>query len=273
MKPVFEYLDYRDLLREAYEDRKSRLPLYSYRMMAEALELNGSYLFRVLQKDLHLPVRCVPRALDLLELSGRQAEYFQLLLSYARERKGTARNEILDKALALRDVVRSELAGSDLAFFRHWWVGAVRCVLETMDGRVVPAEIAKRIQPSISVEQVNEAIALLLELGLVKKADSGRLVPAQPHLTASGEKRRTAVAEYQEQILELARDSIVRFPRENRDISTLSVALDESAFVEVRSMLREFRRQIQKRVEEAPRPDRVMQLAMAFFPLSTGPKP
>ena len=33
-------------------------------------------------------------------------------------------------------------------------------------------------------------------------------------------------------------------------------------------MMREFRQQVQKRVEETPRPDRVMQLSMAFFPLA-----
>ena len=58
MRPVFEYLDYRDLLKDAYEERKSQLPLFSYRMMAEHLGMDSSYLFRILQKDLHLPSRC-----------------------------------------------------------------------------------------------------------------------------------------------------------------------------------------------------------------------
>ena len=42
----------------------------------------------------------------------------------------------------------------------------------------------------------------------------------------------------------------------------------EAACHDIRDMLRESRRQIQKRVEEAAHPDRVMQIVMAFFPLA-----
>ncbi len=272
MKLVFDYLDYRDLLRDAYEEKKAHLPLYSYRMMAESLEVDGSYLFRVLQKELQLPARCVPRALNLLGLVGRQAEYFQLLVAYSRERKSAAKGEILEKAMSLRDVERRELAGGELRLFRDWWIVVVRCLLDVMGGRAVPHEIAHRMRPAITEEQVKEAFDLLLELGLVKKAGSGRLVPAQTHLTASGEQRDKAVADFQKQIMQLAQESIDRFPRERRDISTLSLAIDERAFADIRSMLRECRRQIQKRAEEAPHPDRVMQLAMAYFPVAMEPE-
>lgn len=268
MKPVFEYIDYRELLKEAYDERKAALPLYSYRMMAESLEIDGSYLFRILQKDLHLPVRCMPRAVEFLKLSGRSAEYFQMLVAYARERKASARCDILEKALNLRDVERCHLGGGELSFFHDWWIVAVRCLLEVLDGRANPREISERLQPPISEAQAREALDLLLRLGLVRKADSGRLVPAQVHLTADGEDRRLAVQAFQKKILALAGESVDRFPRDRRDISTLSLAVDAQAFSDIREMLRECRRQIQKRVEETTRSDRVMQLAMAFFPLA-----
>jgi len=31
MRSIFEYLDYRDLLKDAFEDKKAASPLYSYR--------------------------------------------------------------------------------------------------------------------------------------------------------------------------------------------------------------------------------------------------
>jgi len=49
MRSIFEYLDYRDLLRDAYEERKAVNPAYSYRLFAEALGLYASNVFRVLQ--------------------------------------------------------------------------------------------------------------------------------------------------------------------------------------------------------------------------------
>jgi len=268
MRPVFEYLEYRDLLKEAYEERKLSMPLYSYRMMGERLGVDGSYLFRVLQKELHLPARCMPQAVEFLELTGRSAEYFQLIAAYQREKKAKARHEILDKALSLRDVVRSKVEEKELAFFRDWWVVAVRCLLEVVGGRANPKELASRLSPKVSEAEVAQALDLLLELGLVKKGASGRLVLSQTHLTALGDEKSKAVRAFQRQILGMAQESIERFPKGTRDVSTLTVAIDQNAMSEIREMMRESRRQIQKRVEEVSSPDRVMQIAMAFFPLA-----
>jgi len=268
MRPVFEYLEYRDLLKEAYEERKLSMPLYSYRMMGERLGIDGSYLFRVLQKELHLPARCMPQAADFLALSGRSAEYFQLLAAYQREKRAKARHEILEKALALRDVVRAKVEDKELAFFRDWWVVATRCLLEVVDGRANPKELAARLRPKVSEQEVKEALDLLLELGLVKKGPSGRLILSQTHLTALGDEKSKAVRAFQRQVLSMAQDSIERFPKGTRDVSTLTVAIDQNAMGEIREMMRESRRQIQKRVEEVTNPDRVMQIAMAFFPLA-----
>lgn len=271
MRSVFEYLDYRDLLKDAYEHRKAASPLFSYRIMAELFGLDASYMFRVLQKDQHLPARCQPRAVEFLDLAGRGAEYFLLLVAYARERGRKARQEILEKALALRDVSRRELEDRELEVLRDWWVPVVRSLLEVVEGRRQPEEISARLSPSIPAAEVSKAFDLLLDLGLVRKTASGGLVLAESHLTAGGEKRSLAVRQFQRQILDLASGSLDRHPAVHRDVSTLTLAVDQDAYVEIREMLRECRRQIQKRVEDAPRPDRVMQLAMAFFPVSVVP--
>lgn len=272
MRSIFEYLDYRDMLRDAFEERKAKSPLYGYRMMAETLGQDTSNVFRILQKDAHLPARCQSRAIEFLGLTGRAAEYFVLLIAYARERDSRARHEILDKAMALRDVASRDLVDKELAYFRNWWIVAVRSMVEVMEGRVQSAAIAKRLRPEVSEAEVTEALDLLLELGLVKKASSGRLVLAESHLNAGGPEKVEAVRGFQRQILALASESLERFPREQRDVSTLTLAVDESAFKEIREMLREFRQQIQKRVEESNHPDRVMQLSMAFFPLASAPE-
>jgi uncharacterized protein (TIGR02147 family) len=272
MRSIFEYLDYRDLLKDAFDDKKAASPLYSYRMMAEALGQDTSNIFRILQKDAHLPARCQSRALEYLGLTGRSAEYFVLLIAYARERDPQARHDILEKALALRDVESRDLVEQELAYFQDWWIVAVRSLVEVMEGQAQPAALAKRLTPEVPEAEVENSLKLLLELGLVKKASSGRLVLAEPHLNAGGDRKVEAVHRFQKQILSLASESLERFPKEHRDVSTLTLAVDQAAYAEIREMLREFRQQVQKRVEEAPHPDRVMQLSMAFFPLAPAPE-
>lgn len=270
MRAIFEYLDYRDCLKDAYEERKISSPLFSYRILAELFGLDTSNTFRILQGEAQLPARCQSRAIEFLELSGRGAEYFLLLIAYARERNGKARAEILEKAISLRDVARRRLVDQELSYYKDWWVVAVRSMLEVVDGQVWPPEIALRLQPNIPEKDVNLALELLLELGLIKKQDTGRFILSEAHLTAGGEEKTQAIRQFQRQILSLASDALERFSKDQRDISTLTFAVDEQAFVEIRGMLRETRRQIQKRTEDARSPDRVIQLVQALFPLAPG---
>ena len=271
MKPVFEYLDYRVYLKDAYEERKSDSSFYSYRMMAETFGLFPSNIFRILHGEGHLPARCQSRALEFLGLTGRAAEYYLLLISYARERSTKAKGEILEKAMALRDVERQPLEAQELEYFSNWWTVVLRALLEITDGRAVPAELAGCLMPPVPEADVKASLALLTELGLVKKASSGRLLPTTAHLTAGGLAKAKAVRGFQRQILSLASDALERFKPDDRDISTLTLSLDDEAFREIRELVRECRRQIQKRVEECRRSDRVLHLAMAFFPAASAP--
>jgi uncharacterized protein (TIGR02147 family) len=272
MHSIFEYLDYRDLLKDAFEQRKVERPLYGYRMLAEELGQDTSNVFRIIQKDAHLPARCQSRAIEFLGLSGRSAEYFVLLIAYARERNTKARQEILEKAMALRDVESRQLAAKEIAYFRDWWVVAVRSLLEVVEGRSQASLLAGRLRPQVGEAEIEKSLDLLLELGLVKKASSGRLVLSEAHLNAGGAEMTQAVRGFQRQILSLASESLERFPKEQRDLSTLTFAVNHATFVEIREMLREFRQQLQKLVEDSPRPDRVMQLSIAFFPLAPAPE-
>jgi len=269
MRPIFEYLEYRDILKDAFEERKVSDPQYCYRVMADTFGLHISNIYRVLQKETHLPARCQSRAIEFLGLSDRSAAYFVLLIAYARERKNKERMEILEKALALRDVTPRRLIDQELAYYRDWWVSAIRSLLEVVDGRAVPADLSARLSPAVPEQEVSKALELLQELGLVKKAASGRLVLATPHVSSlTGADKVKAMRDYQRQILSLASDSIERHAPANRDISTITLALDDKSFEEVRELLREIRRLAQRSADETKNPTRVMQLAMALFPLS-----
>jgi len=267
METPLDYVDYREVLKAVFEKRKEELPQFSYKALSEILGLDPAGTFRVLNKERHLPARCVSRAIDFLELTGRGAEYFVLMTSYGRERRKVARQEILQKASELRDVPRRRLEEQELSFLQNWKVVAVRCAVEVLDGRALPEEIAQRILPAMTVEEVRSALDLLLELGIAKRVQGGRLKIVDQHLTADGIRGRKAVSQFQRAIFGLAAESVDRFPREVRDISTLTVTVDEQAFEDIREIMKDCRRRIQARVGDAPRPDRALQVALAIFPL------
>ena len=270
MRSIFEATDYRDYIFAYYEARKAEMPLYSYRMLGNKLGLDASQLFRILQKEQHLPPRCVPAAKELLELQGRAAEYFDLLIAAARSRQKAKKEELLDKAFALRDVQRRQITAEEIKFLSHWWIAAVRAFLEVSDGIVNPTLIAQSLIPPISEAQVLEAINVLKKLNMVKKMASERLQLSEAHLSVSGPAKAQAIRQFQKQVIELSARALDEIDVDQRDISTLTMAMDHECLQDIKELSREFRRQIQKRVEESESADRIVQMNIAIFPLAQG---
>jgi len=259
--------DYRELFQRHYDQEKETMPLYSYRIMGQKLGLDASQLFRIIHKNEHLPPRCIPLAKELLGLTGRSGKFFETLLAASKTRSQANRKDLLDKAYALRDVERQAIGSHELQFFSQWWIPVILSFLEVSEGHVNPEKIAARLMPSITKAQAMEAIEILKSLGFVKKLASGRLALCQTHLTYNGPEKALAVRAFQKQILALASTALDTIPAEKRDISTLTLAVDSECFTEIREMTREYRRQVQKRVEESTNPDRIMQLSIALFPV------
>ena len=129
-------------------------------------------------------------------------------------------------------------------------------------------QIAHDICPPITEAQAKEAIDILLEVGLVKKMASGKLALTDAHLTVGGPEKKVAVRKFQKEVLSLASNALDNIPVDERNISTLTLSVDQSCFEDLGDMLREFRRLVQKRVDSAKNSDRVMQLSMAFYPIA-----
>lgn len=263
-----EISDYREILKAYYDRRKKEMPFYSYRMMGDRLGLDSSYLFRVLQKKAQLPAHSLEAVKEMLGLSGRSAEYFNLLYAACVSKNPQQKKELMAKTVALRDVERRSLQLAELKALENWWIPAVRSFLELNGGVPNFRQIASSICPPISEAQAKDAVEILEQVGLLKKLSSGRLALTESHLTVGGKEKARAVRNFQRQALSLAIDSLDSVPVAERNVSTLTMAVDSEAFEDLSEMLKEFRRRVQKRVDSVRRPDRIMQLSLAFYPVA-----
>lgn len=268
MLNIDEISDYRDLLKDYYVQRKLEFPLYSYKMMGQKLGLETSQMFRVLNKEFHLPTRSVPLAKDLLKLKGRDGELFEILVAVSKTKSQAKRDKLYKMALALKDVKMRSLDTNELQFLSKWWIPVVRTTLEMNGGDAITTKLMRQIRPALSKEQVEDAIRILRELELITPLASNRYAITQANFTTAGAAKVTAIRSYQNQLLALAQDSIVNVSPDMRNISSLLVGVDEECFEDLKNMTLEFRRQVQKRVEEVPKATRAMQFVFALYPVS-----
>jgi uncharacterized protein (TIGR02147 family) len=269
MRPLSEFLDYREYLAEYYRWRKSENPRFSYRVLAARLDMNVSQLYRILNKRLHLPYTHLAKVCEALGLDEKGSSHFELLVKYGRTHSKKERLGLVEQILARREVDLRKLKDDEFKAFAAWYAPVVRALTQVkgFDGSI--GRIADRLVPQVAEQDVRESFESLVELGFLRCAPDGRWELSETHLTSGSAFHSEAVKEYTKRVLMLASESVERFPREERDISTLTVGVDKATLKDIAEMVRECRRQIQRRVEECHRVDRVAQVAFAIFPVTT----
>ena len=149
MSSIYDYTDYRDIIKDYYTEKKKTNSKYSYSVLGMAIGLNASHVFCVVEKKRNLPVRCVPAIKKVLGLTGRAAQYFDLLLAASRTKSEKTKTEILAKAILLRDVKKHYLTNKEQKYLSDWWTPVIRALVEINDGDVQRSLRSKRFPPRV----------------------------------------------------------------------------------------------------------------------------
>ena len=175
----------------------------------------------------------------------------------------------MQMALALQDVDLRKLSASEYLFLSKWWIPVVRALIEMNGGHAEVSHLVKQISPTVSEDQVREAITVLKDLKLITPLASERYAATTANFTSAGSATKTAaIRSYQNQLLALAQNSLIAVEPAKRNISSLLVGVDEDCFADLNEMTLEFRRQVQRRVAEVNKPTRAMQFVFALYPVA-----
>lgn len=89
--------NYREILKNEFEKRKQRNPLYSLRAFARLIDLSSPRLSDILNKKKGLSKEKALQIAKRLDLVGKESEYFVLLVESEHQRKKKLREEATKK--------------------------------------------------------------------------------------------------------------------------------------------------------------------------------
>jgi uncharacterized protein (TIGR02147 family) len=267
---VFLFRDYRSFLREHYQRSKQRRGGYSLRAFSRGTGLRSpNYLKLVMDGDRNLTPTMALRFAEGCGLAGDAAEYFCALVAYNQAKVARERElhfERLTRFSRFRKVHKLDLAQS--AYHAEWYVPAIRELVARPDFREDAAWIARMLLPAITAEQAKRAVQVLLDLGLLVRDDSARLVQAQELVETPSGPLGHHVVRYHQSMMKLASESLERVPREQREIASLTLCLADSKLQELKNELVAFRAHLLQKYQGAGEQARVVQLNLQLFPLS-----
>ncbi len=267
---VHTYLDYRRYLREWFDWKKSDNPRYSHRLFARrAGQRSPSLLLLVMEGKRNLTPQTTEAFAGAISMSEAEARFFRLLVRLDQATTSSEREESLEAILAtkrFREARRLDDAG--VRYFSKWWFPAVHELAHRADFRADPEWVAGRIQPPIAAADAQEALEALVELGLLEPDPNGVPRPTNRSVVTPHEVADVAFNAYHAGMFARATEAIGRFAPEERHLLGVTVAVPEGHVSEVKRRLNEVQRDLMSLCERDPR-ERVYQLSIAFFPLSS----
>ena len=90
---------------------------------------------------------------------------------------------------------------------------------------------------------------------------------ASPNLHTQPEVGTTAVIKYHQENLKLAHESLERDPKELREFSSLTLAIDLGKIPKAKQMIRQFKLSMDQEMKSQD-PEEVYHLSLQFFPVS-----
>lgn len=271
---VFDFLDYRAFLREYYRVRKEH-SAFSYRAFSMRAKLRSpNYLKLVMDGDRNLTSPMAKRFAAACGLTGQAAAFFCELVAFTQATALDERNEVygrLRRYQEFREANPLEVARDE--YHSKWYLPAIRELALASDFRADPEWIARRLVPTIKVEEAASALEVLQRLQMLVPSADGNLRPGTPIVTTGAETANLHVVNFHRSMMRLASESLERIPAAQRDISSVTLCLGEDGLEHVKRAIVRFRRELLKLSEFETDPRQVVQVNFQLFPLSMSPQP
>lgn len=237
-----------EILHRRFIEKRTRNPNYSMRSFARKLGVASGPLSEIIYRKRPLTSKMAARIAQNLDLTSEEQVAF--LPVSASPNKVVPKFQVIDS--------------DAFAVIADWYHYAILSLLKTDDFKSDPHWIAKRL--AINPTEAKMALERLRKLKLIKKV-GGRFVREEPHFTTSMDVPSVALRLSHKQALEQCLDALEEVPVDQREISSITLALDPSRLPEAKMLLKKFRRKFLSVMESGPKKE-VYNLELCLIPLT-----
>jgi len=268
---IFRYSDYRKFLKILFEFRKDKNRHFTFRLFSKRAGLaSPSALKEVIEGKKNLTHKSVLKFALGFGLNKGETEYFTQLVFFNQSKTEKEKNQYYREILRFQQVRKGKtLTASQYQYYTNWFNSAIRELVATKGFKQDPEKIANTLVPKIKTGEAKKALELLLSLGLLKRGPDGKISQSSAKLEVDPDVTSLSIRNFNRSMIERGKEAIERFPQELREVSGLTLSLSKSSIPEIKSLVREFKKQILNyAVNDAREAEEVYQLNFQFFPLS-----
>ncbi len=265
---VFDYRDYREFLKDFYEFKKDENRIFSHRYIASKIGFDGGFFSKIVSGKRNVNHKMILKFSEVFKLTKREADYFLHLVLFNQAKKQVDKNIYYAKLMSFKEANVKTLGADMFAYYEKWYYTGMRELLNfyPFDGDF--DALGKQFNPNIKATEARVAIELLKNLNFIRRKKSGGFELTDPHVTSGYAPASFAVNNFVLATLDLAKESIDRIPKAQRNISTLTFSASSKNFEKMQEKLRQFRHEWVEMTDQDSHADTVYQLNFQMFPIT-----
>jgi uncharacterized protein (TIGR02147 family) len=270
---VYDFLNFRDFLKAAFQEHKKQHRYFSHRyFLKEAGVRNSGYLKLVIDNKRSLTPSMVPGFAKALRLSEHERAYFTHLVGFNQAESAEDKEYHYRALKLLGSQVKRKIIGSDyFDLFEHWYIPVIRELVCLHDFKDDCKRIGKTIRPAVTPARVKKALAFLVEKKMIVRREGGGYAQTDPAIDTSDQITSLAVRNFNRQMISLAREALDRFNREERYVRGVTIGISKKTYSAIVQEIQVLNAKVVQMVGADQESDRVYQLNFQLFPLSSNP--
>ncbi|CAN5532255.1 hypothetical protein BH10BDE1_BH10BDE1_17840 [soil metagenome] len=248
-------IQYVELLKSKFEERKKRNQRYSLRAYSRFLGLDAGTMSAILRGRRPLSRLKAQQIVSRLKLSNDEKRGFYLSLM--------SRHQVPQEFVAERHGVQCDDV-HDFLIISEWEYAAALCLMDLSTFRLSVASLRERLK--ISKRRADVVLKTLVTSGLVELGDS-RYCRRDRNFSTSEDVKSTALERAHSEGLKMAARKLRALDVIDRDFSSITIAARSRRLGEMKTMIRQFRKEFEARFESSDG-DCVFNLALQLYPIS-----
>ena len=271
---IYHYSDYRQFLSDYYRARKSASYGFSLRLFARRAGTRSfNYLSLVISGKRNISASMAHKFARGCELHGEDADFFVDLVEYSQASGIEIQSRAYQRLTRYRRFrAARKLDAAQAAYHSAWYLPAIRELVRLETFQADAQWIASQLLPTIPAREARRALNLLHKLALIEALPDGSLRQTEASVTTGQGPLGHHIYAYHHMMLKQAGRALDELDREERDISSVTLAISEAKLVQLKQRLRSLRNELLAEAELDPAPERVVQINFQLFPLSKRPQ-
>lgn len=271
MPDIFTYLDYRQYLKDALDERKKENRYFSLRYISQKVGLKSmGFLSMMLRGERNISEKLIIKLAPVFKLNKKEQNYFRLLVCFNQAQIDSEKNYFYQEILSHQKKLVRTVTHNQYEYYNQWYYSAIRelvAIYEITDENY--DILATILKPSIKPAEVKSALELLLQLEFITKTKAGLYKRIDAVITSdSPVVMPFAVWQFQVATMNLSKKAHDKFSQKKREHSSVTMGIDSDAYALIQKKLAKVRSEIMEIARSVQNPKEVYQMNMQVFPLS-----